>query len=245
MADQWAEFFSELVSFIRITEEREGASTDLAEATVVKLEGYLRVLEAILESLGSTTGVEEVHRDVGDLVTSLREIKSRWEDIECGLGVSETESVQSREEEGYGPGRPKVFIRIEQVEFLRDLRFTWTQIAKLFGISRRTLFDIRAQHGLVGSDFTDITDQELDAAIAEVKRSMPNIGQSMMKGVLRAQGIHVPLLRIRQSVLRLDPVNTAMRWAVPLTRRIYSVPGPNALWHLDGNHKLIRYLKVC
>lgn len=27
-----------------------------------------------------------------------------------------------------------------------------------------------------------------------------------------------------------------------LRRRQYSVPGPNALWHIDGNHKLIRYV---
>lgn len=28
-----------------------------------------------------------------------------------------------------------------------------------------------------------------------------------------------------------------------LKRRVYSVPGPNALWHMDGNHKLIRYVQ--
>lgn len=27
----------------------------------------------------------------------------------------------------------------------------------------------------------------------------------------------------------------------PILRRTYSVPGPNALWHLDGNHKLIHW----
>lgn len=29
-----------------------------------------------------------------------------------------------------------------------------------------------------------------------------------------------------------------------IQRRNYSVPGPNALWHLDGNHKLIRWRLV-
>jgi hypothetical protein len=24
-------------------------------------------------------------------------------------------------------------------------------------------------------------------------------------------------------------------------RRVYNVPGPNHLWHMDGHHKLIRY----
>ena len=27
----------------------------------------------------------------------------------------------------------------------------------------------------------------------------------------------------------------------PISRRVYDVPGPNSLWHADGNHKLIRY----
>lgn len=28
---------------------------------------------------------------------------------------------------------------------------------------------------------------------------------------------------------------------MPIYRRSYSVPGPNALWHLDGNHKLVKW----
>ena len=30
----------------------------------------------------------------------------------------------------------------------------------------------------------------------------------------------------------------------PIQRRTYSVAGPNALWHLDGNHKLIKWKLV-
>ena len=30
----------------------------------------------------------------------------------------------------------------------------------------------------------------------------------------------------------------------PIQRRTYSVAGPNALWHLDGNHKLIKWRLV-
>ena len=33
----------------------------------------------------------------------------------------------------------------------------------------------------------------------------------------------------------MDPVSGALRWASPITRRVYLVPHPNALWHLDGN----------
>ena len=36
-------------------------------------------------------------------------------------------------------------------------------------------------------------------------------------------------------------LETALCWTTPVYRRKYSVPTPNSLWHIDGNHKLIRY----
>ena len=32
-----------------------------------------------------------------------------------------------------------------------------------------------------------------------------------------------------------------MRWFNTITRRVYSVRGPNSLWHIDGLHCLIRW----
>jgi len=39
----------------------------------------------------------------------------------------------------------------------------------------------------------------------------------------------------------VDPANTALRWGIVVSRRQYSVPWPNSLWHLDGHHSLIRW----
>ena len=62
----------------------------------------------------------------------------------------------------------------------------------------------------------------------------------MLRGVLKAKGIHISMVRLCDCLSDMNPVNAALRWASPITRRVYSVPHPNALWHLDGNHKLIR-----
>ncbi|MEQ2186507.1 hypothetical protein GOODEAATRI_029239 [Goodea atripinnis] len=45
---------------------------------------------------------------------------------------------------------------------------------------------------------------------------------------------------------RLDPRGVLMRTLQlnPRRRRRYSVPEPNSLWHIDGNHKLIRWCIV-
>ena len=82
-------------------------------------------------------------------------------------------------------------------------------------------------------------DEDLRAVVRDIKVGMPDIGQSI-RGVLDSRGIHVPTTRIRQCLSDVDPINTALRWASPITRRAYSVPHPNALWHMDGNHKLVR-----
>ena len=46
------------------------------------------------------------------------------------------------------------------------------------------------------------------------------------------------------SLIRVDEAAVAMRWCRAIHRRVYQVAGPNALWHIDGNHKLIRYIQL-
>ena len=50
--------------------------------------------------------------------------------------------------------------------------------------------------------------------------------------------------RIRQSMRRVDPEGTLLRPLEMKTicRRKYSVAGPLSLWHIDGNHKFIRFV---
>jgi hypothetical protein len=46
-------------------------------------------------------------------------------------------------------------------------------------------------------------------------------------------------------MVRVDPGGAAVRavgCSSRLQRRVYAVSGPNALWHIDGYHKLIRYI---
>ena len=45
-------------------------------------------------------------------------------------------------------------------------------------------------------------------------------------------------------MIRVDPINVSMRRMRVIHRRTYNVPGPNALWHIDGHHSLIRWRMV-
>ena len=55
------------------------------------------------------------------------------------------------------------------------------------------------------------------------------------------QGIRVSSERIRESLRRVDPLGVITRKCNSIRRRAYMVSRSMALWHLDGNHKLIRW----
>ena len=59
-------------------------------------------------------------------------------------------------------------------------------------------------------------------------------------GHVCSKGLRIQWERVRQSLLRTDPSGVHQRRRESIRRRVYRVSGPLALWHIDGNHKLIR-----
>ena len=74
-----------------------------------------------------------------------------------------------------------------------------------------------------------------------MKRAHPNDGERLLIGHLAQEGIIVPRVRVRASIHRVDPINTELRRSITVRRRVYYVAGPNAVWHTDGHHKLIKW----
>ena len=87
-----------------------------------------------------------------------------------------------------------------------------------------------------------MSDEELDSHLRRLTAGNPLLGQRNVLGLLAAEGHIVQRDRVAASLARVDPAAVAMRWSRTIHRRSYSVAGPNALWHIDGNHKLIRYV---
>ena len=142
-------------------------------------------------------------------------------------------------------GRPTMQIDMEDIEFLRNLRFSWTKIAEFLKVSRSTLYR-RLEEGGFNRMTTSasITDAELDFTIREIKRNHPNDGERMIIGHLCRLGINVPRSRVRSSIHRVDPVNVILRRNSVIRRRVYHSDGPNCVWHLDGHHKMVRWRLV-
>ncbi|KAI0060522.1 hypothetical protein BV25DRAFT_1807039 [Artomyces pyxidatus] len=82
---------------------------------------------------------------------------------------------------------------------------------------------------------TSFEDGQLDAAIVGLRSHFPRAGVTMLDGMLRGTGVHVSREHIRQSLLRIEPVRRIFE-RIRIERRVYNVPGPNALWHHDGQH---------
>ncbi len=140
-------------------------------------------------------------------------------------------------------GRPSLAISKEILEDLRNTGYSWSEISKILQVSRWTVHRRVREFNLQHLDrFSDICDDELDQLIrGYISRHGNTTGESYLIGFIKSQGIRVQRDRVRSSLTRVDPENTALRWACVITRRVYSVPGPNALWHIDGNHALIRW----
>ena len=138
-------------------------------------------------------------------------------------------------------GRPPFIIPYHQLEHLVQSGFSVPQIATLLGVSVSTIRRRMLLHNLsIRDTYSDMSDDELDAVVAEAQRQFPGWGNRHMYGYLLSRGIRVQFQRVRESQSRLDPEGTAMRRLHSLQRRRYCVPGPQHLWHIDGNHKLIR-----
>ncbi len=140
-----------------------------------------------------------------------------------------------------GRGRPKFHVSSEQLEHLLKIGLNCSSIASLLGVSLRTVRRRMSEFGLsVREYYTNINDSQLDFIVEGVKLSFPNYGYRMLRGHLRGLGIILTQQRVRESLNRVDPCGSAVRWASSIQRRRYHVEGPLSLWHIDGNHKLIR-----
>ena len=119
----------------------------------------------------------------------------------------------------------------DQLEFLRR-KFGLALLNDILGISERTLRRRREEFGFETDGFTEISANNLTAVVQSVKSLTPNIGQG-------SRGQHVQRWRVREIMKNIDLVGTTLRWNQVVYSRKYSVPRPNALCHIDGDHKLI------
>ena len=108
-------------------------------------------------------------------------------------------------------------------------------------VSRTTLWRRVQNLESFSNLYATTSDVELGELVREIRRGFPNAGISMMLGHLRSKNVFIQRQHVRSSLVQIDPVGRCLRWFNTFGRRVYSVRGPNSLWHIDGLHCLIHW----
>lgn len=223
-----------LVSEVSALQNAPTVSEDMLEALENQVELVYREL-ACLEVLGILTGVQlDAIVCSGLALGEIRGLLSSADQPPCSQYTPAVEYC------GHA-GRPRYDIPQSQLEYLLQCRFTVPQIALLLNVSVRTVRRRMEHYDLsVRSLYANISERELDVLVGQIQEQFGLCGNRQMQGHLLARGVRVQQLRIRESQRRVDPGGVALRQLTSINRRRYRVNGPLALWHIDGNHKLIR-----
>lgn len=138
-------------------------------------------------------------------------------------------------------GAPKFDIDKLTLDSLLDCGFHISDIAKLLRVSERTIYRRMAQFDLSKRGFSEIDDDSLDEIVSEIIKDFPMCGEQMLRELIKTKGLKIQRWRLRDTIHRIDSSGVVARKTGRLHRRVYNVMAPNALWHIDTNHKLIRW----
>ena len=238
MAFRWlpniAEFFFSLARLIEDSERQlNSVSYDSIEFLVRRLDEYERTLATLTsrfyETYGCVPAQQNTVADLSYLCNRVAFLRSHFQrSLDCdnnSVVVSTTGSIRPLQIEHCNrPG---------QLEALqRDSGFSWSDVARIFCVSARTLRRRRHELGILveGRQFSELTDTELDDLTRQALQVTPAAGLRMVQGYLRQRGLVVHRIRILHALRRVDPVTSALRNARRIIRRFYNVPSPNSLW---------------
>ena len=216
-------------SLLDILRHLQNVDTEQLDHISLRLE---QIASHLLRLCGVNIVDDETHHFVSQALNCLREVDEINSEIPFVI-----ESVNSGRR-----GRPSYNISCEQLNYFFNHQFSVRDIACALGVSQSTIFRRMRDNGLHVRQNTDVlmSDDQLDVKVTQILQEFPNAGYRRVMSQLVVSGIKPSQMRVRESMQRVNPEGVALRWLRLTPRRQYSVPGPLALWHIDGNHKLIR-----
>ena len=241
-AERWNEFFNQLHALVDSIKNRITGDEDQTSYLHQHLGDSITTLHYLVNAYhfldDDLTTINELIRNLRIMYVDLFRDMMKTNNRLAYLNLEPPPTEISR-----GPGRPKYIISEEKLVFLKQLGFTWKNIATMLLVSRWTIYRRINQLGLHEvTGYSNLTDEELDNIIIRFKQEHGiSVGRSLVMGHLRSLGLRVQKRRITKALLRIDPRNSNLRWTSIIQRRKYSVPSPNSLWHIDGHHSLINW----
>ena len=119
-------------------------------------------------------------------------------------------------------------------------RISLSKLGRALGVHRHTVRR-NVTEANIDTQFSALSPEELDVLVRRFWEYKPDSGLHYVIGSLRDSGLRIQRSRVLDSIHRVDPLGTVLRQHASIHRRQYAVSRPNALWHMDGHHKLIRW----
>ena len=134
---------------------------------------------------------------------------------------------------------PEYLISKEVLEGYLEDGLKIKEISLLLSVLESTVYRRMGGHALSQLQFTEITDGDLEKVVGELTREYPSRGEELLKELRVDRGVKVQRMKLRDIIHRVDHEGVENRKRGRLRRRTYNVQGPNVLWHIDTNHKLV------
>ena len=249
------EFFEGLLSLLHQCGDCLNENTDggHAEFLARRLEEYQRTLRVMYSRVTESVQGNHLTQDLEILMqvvdSRLQSLATLYSDYHY-QGDTEEFSTQNSQlfilERSGNPGRPRFEIRQEQIHGLREaLGFRWVDIARMLGMSPRTLNRRRQEFGLpLGQEhnFSSLSEADLDNIVRNILSVTPQSGVGLVQGALRSRGLRLQRHCGIEALQRLDPVMSVLRQSRRIIRQTYQVPGPNSLWYVYNIHMVPYFL---
>ena len=105
--------------------------------------------------------------------------------------IGRNAGIQSSVSGNVLPGRPYIDICPKQVQHLWEMGFKWSAIAKMLGVSERTLRNRRQELSFnlqCNLEYSTISDDDLDTQLMAIMEVTERSGETFMIGALRSRG---------------------------------------------------------
>jgi Helix-turn-helix domain of resolvase len=208
----YQDMIQELQIALQIIQNLQTAGEETVERSVFKLKAMQTTLIHLDDPTLDDATRMEMMEDVNNVLTSL----------ESFLASLPHPEIHNQQQHYTGrPGRPVYNLDLNRVLELHDLGISFAEIAEIFQVARKTLYNHLEKAGLSSARPPPamISEEDLDAHVKTILEEHPFIGSTIIQGHLLTMELRVPLRWIKQSLLRVDPLGVMSRWE-RLTMRV-------------------------
>lgn len=200
----------------RICDEAQFIIDSLPNVETPAVERSIHQLDAIHNILLQIQDPYSTPADLNTLITYVNQLLHPLEEYLANPPLHPSAHIP-RNSSGR-PGRPSYQLDLQRALQLHQLGNSWEDIARALGVSRGTIYNHLNDVGIHNTrrTYTEIDDEELDHVIATICQNHPFIGSTIVSGHLEAMHIHLPRLRVQESLRRVDPLGVMIRYAANL-----------------------------